>query len=110
VRRPLASLDQFIAVDRNRVVERVATSLAEALQVFESHGLEPLRREWEAMDAHAGARLRVRLANGRVLTGYTKHFTGVLDVLAVNFAVTALIPLHLADVHGHLEHSLYKRF
>ena len=69
LRRPLASLDQFIAVDRNRVVVGVAASLAQALQVFESHGLEPLRRQWEAMDAHAGARLRVRLADGRVLTG-----------------------------------------
>src|SRR5258708_4972247 len=76
LRRPLASLDQFIAVDRNRVVERVATSLAEALQVFESRGLEPLRREWEAMDAHAGARLRVRLADGRVLTGVARGLDG----------------------------------
>lgn len=72
LRRPLASLDQFIAVDRNRIVERVAVSLAESLQVFESRGLEPLRQEWEAMDAHAGARLRVRLADGRVLTGVAR--------------------------------------
>jgi BirA family transcriptional regulator, biotin operon repressor / biotin---[acetyl-CoA-carboxylase] ligase len=76
LRRPLASLDQFIAVDRNRIVERVAVSLAEALQVFESRGLEPLRREWEAMDAHAGARLRVRLADGRVLTGVARGLDG----------------------------------
>jgi BirA family biotin operon repressor/biotin-[acetyl-CoA-carboxylase] ligase len=76
LRRPLASLDQFIAVDRNRVLERVAASLAEALQVFESRGLEPLRREWEAMDAHAGARLRVRLADGRVLTGVARGLDG----------------------------------
>jgi BirA family biotin operon repressor/biotin-[acetyl-CoA-carboxylase] ligase len=76
LRRPLASLDQFIAVDRNRILERVAASLAEALQVFESRGLEPLRREWEAMDAHAGARLRVRLADGRVLTGVARGLDG----------------------------------
>jgi BirA family biotin operon repressor/biotin-[acetyl-CoA-carboxylase] ligase len=76
LRRPLASLDQFIAVDRNRILERVAASLAEALQVFESRGLEALRREWEAMDAHAGARLRVRLADGRVLTGVARGLDG----------------------------------
>jgi len=57
LRRPLASLDQFIAVDRNRVLERVAASLAEALQVFESRGLEPLLREclpyYERLSEHA---------------------------------------------------------
>ena len=43
--------------------------LLESLDVFESKGLEPLRREWETMSAHAGQRLRVRLADGRMLTG-----------------------------------------
>ena len=41
----------------------------EALDTFERRGLDGLRAEWEAMDAHAGQRLRVRLANGKVLTG-----------------------------------------
>src|SRR5438105_7132283 len=72
LRRPLASLDQFIAVDRNAVLEHVATSLAATLEVFERHGLEPLRREWQTMDAHAGARLRVRLADGRVVSGVAR--------------------------------------
>ena len=69
LRRPLASLDQFIAVDRDRVIEHVATSLLGALATFEAQGLEPLRAEWERMHAHAGERVRVRLADGRVLTG-----------------------------------------
>jgi biotin-(acetyl-CoA carboxylase) ligase len=31
--------------------------------------LNGLRAEWEALDAHAGQRLRVQLADGRSLTG-----------------------------------------
>jgi BirA family biotin operon repressor/biotin-[acetyl-CoA-carboxylase] ligase len=69
LRRPLASLDRFISVDRAAVVERVAAGLLDAMAQFAAHGLEPLRVEWERMHAHAGERLRVRLANGRVVTG-----------------------------------------
>jgi BirA family biotin operon repressor/biotin-[acetyl-CoA-carboxylase] ligase len=76
LRRPIASLDQFIALDRQRVIERVAASLLEALATFEVHGLEPLRGEWERMHAHAGKRLRVRLADGRVLTGLARGLDG----------------------------------
>jgi BirA family biotin operon repressor/biotin-[acetyl-CoA-carboxylase] ligase len=72
LRRPLASLDRFIPVDRSRVIERVAGSLREALATFQAHGLAPLLSEWERMDAHAGKRLRVRLADGRVLTGLAR--------------------------------------
>lgn len=76
LRRPVASLDQFIAVDRHRVIERVAASLLETLRVFEARGLEPLRAEWERLDAFAGARLRVRLADGQVLTGVARGLDG----------------------------------
>jgi len=72
LRRPLASLDQFITVDRDQIIQTVGASLLEALATFESQGLEPLRIEWERMHAHAGERLRVRLANGRVLTGLAR--------------------------------------
>jgi BirA family biotin operon repressor/biotin-[acetyl-CoA-carboxylase] ligase len=72
LRRPIAALDQFVAVERNRLIERVAQSLLEALAMFQAHGLEPLRGEWQRMDAHAGKRLRVRLADGRVLTGLAR--------------------------------------
>src|SRR5438045_358705 len=37
---------------------------------------QPLRAQWQAMDAHAGARLRVRLADGRVLTGVARGLDG----------------------------------
>ena len=72
LRRPLASLDQFISVGRDQIIQRVGSSLLDALATFEAHGLEPLRIEWERMHAHAGERLRVRLANGRVLTGLAR--------------------------------------
>src|SRR5437016_8962836 len=76
LRRPMAALHEFVAVDRNRLIERVARSLLEALAMFQAHGLEPLRGEWERMDAHAGKRLRVRLADGRVLTGFARGLDG----------------------------------
>jgi len=76
LRRPLASLDQFILVDRNRVMQAVAASLVEALELFAQRGLEPIRAQWQAMDAHRGARLRVRLADGRVLTGVARGLDG----------------------------------
>jgi len=76
LRRPLAALDQFIRVERDRVIERIATSLREALAAFAEHGLEALRAEWEQLHAHAGKRLRVRLADGRVLTGIAHGLDG----------------------------------
>lgn len=72
LRRPLASLDQFITVDRDHLIQMVGASLVEAVATFETQGLEPLRIEWERMHAHAGERLRVRLANGRVVTGLAR--------------------------------------
>ena len=50
----------------------MAASLLDALATFHREGLEPLRVEWERMHAHAGVRVRVRLADGRVLTGLAR--------------------------------------
>jgi BirA family biotin operon repressor/biotin-[acetyl-CoA-carboxylase] ligase len=72
LRRPLASLDEFIAVDAEETIYLIAKHLIEALALFETRGLEPLRADWERMDAHAGARMRVRLADGRVVTGVAR--------------------------------------
>jgi BirA family biotin operon repressor/biotin-[acetyl-CoA-carboxylase] ligase len=69
VRRRLAFLNDFLSIKRNQVIQRVGLALVEAIDQFEKHGLEALRAEWEAMDAHAGQRLRVRLADGRTLSG-----------------------------------------
>jgi BirA family biotin operon repressor/biotin-[acetyl-CoA-carboxylase] ligase len=76
VKRPVAALDQYVAVERNRLIEHVAQSLLEALATFQAHGLGSLLGEWERMDAHAGKRLRVRLADGRVLTGLARGLDG----------------------------------
>jgi BirA family biotin operon repressor/biotin-[acetyl-CoA-carboxylase] ligase len=72
LRRPVASLDQHIAVDRNRVIASIAARVLEAVQAFEAHGLEALRADWEALHAHAGERVRVRLPDGRVLRGIAR--------------------------------------
>jgi BirA family biotin operon repressor/biotin-[acetyl-CoA-carboxylase] ligase len=69
LRRRVAFLDDFVPVPRNRVIQEIALAMLEALQAFEAHGLDGVRAEWEAMDAHAGQKLRVRLADGRTLSG-----------------------------------------
>ena len=69
LRRPVAALDEFIQPSRNAVIGAIARSLMAALDRFEADGFEAARRQWEAMDAHAGQRLCVRLANGRSVSG-----------------------------------------
>jgi BirA family biotin operon repressor/biotin-[acetyl-CoA-carboxylase] ligase len=70
LRCKVGALDQFIdKMDRNALIARIARSLLDALDEFETKGLDSARRDWEAMHAHAGQRLRVLLADGRVLTG-----------------------------------------
>jgi BirA family biotin operon repressor/biotin-[acetyl-CoA-carboxylase] ligase len=83
VGRKLAFLDDWISVPRNRVIRGIAAALLEALREFEARGLEAVRGDWEAMDAHAGQRLRVRLADGRVVTGVASGLgeNGALQLL-----------------------------
>jgi BirA family biotin operon repressor/biotin-[acetyl-CoA-carboxylase] ligase len=69
LRRPVAALDQFIVPSRNVVIGAVTRALLDALERFERDGFAAARAEWEAMDAHAGQRLRIRLANGRSISG-----------------------------------------
>jgi BirA family transcriptional regulator, biotin operon repressor / biotin---[acetyl-CoA-carboxylase] ligase len=69
LRRPVAALDQFIRPSRNVVIGAIARALLAALERFEAQGFEGARAEWEAMDVHAGQRLRVRLASGRSISG-----------------------------------------
>ena len=68
VRRAIA----FVDIDRDRVIAAVARELVDALARFEREGLEPLRAQWETMHAHDGERVRVRLADGRVLIGIAR--------------------------------------
>jgi BirA family transcriptional regulator, biotin operon repressor / biotin---[acetyl-CoA-carboxylase] ligase len=73
LRRRIASLDQLTGPPaRATVIREVTLSLIQALDDFEARGLAPLAREWERLDAHAGQRMRVRLADGRVLTGVAR--------------------------------------
>jgi len=70
-RRRIASLERIpgFAASRNDTLREAARALLAALAAFEAEGLDAVRREWEALDAHAGQRLRVRLADGRVVSG-----------------------------------------
>ena len=67
VRQPMAFLS--LDVPRNEVIRRIAVALLEAIGEFERRGLDGLRAEWQALHAHAGQRVRVRLADGRVMSG-----------------------------------------
>jgi BirA family transcriptional regulator, biotin operon repressor / biotin---[acetyl-CoA-carboxylase] ligase len=67
--REVAFVGDFIAVSRNEILQATASALLAALDAFEAGGLQALRAEWEAMHADAGKRLRVRLADGRVMSG-----------------------------------------
>ncbi|HUQ75076.1 MAG TPA: biotin--[acetyl-CoA-carboxylase] ligase [Burkholderiales bacterium] len=70
VRRGVTFLERFVELpSRNDVIAAVAQRLVVALDGFETSGLEPTRSEWQALDALAGQRMRVRLADGRVLAG-----------------------------------------
>jgi len=71
VGRPVTSLAELVTVlpDRNAVIAALARSLMQALDAFEARGFEALRGEWLALHAYAGRRLRVRLADGRSITG-----------------------------------------
>jgi BirA family biotin operon repressor/biotin-[acetyl-CoA-carboxylase] ligase len=69
LRRPVASLDQYLEPEKEEIVRAIAGRLLEAVDEFEKGGLEALRPAWEALHAHAGQRLRVRLADGRVMSG-----------------------------------------
>lgn len=73
LRRPVAALERLMPLPpRNELIARVGAELMQALDRFEASGLAPLRREWERLDAHAGRRLRVRLADGRVISGLAR--------------------------------------
>jgi BirA family biotin operon repressor/biotin-[acetyl-CoA-carboxylase] ligase len=78
LRRPLASLAEILSPlpPRNRIIAGIAGSLMAALDAFEAHGFEALRQEWLALDAYAGQRLRVRLADGRSVTGIAAGLAG----------------------------------
>lgn len=71
LRRGVAALEQLLRPlpARNAVIGALGRDLLAALRAFDATGFEPFRADWEALDAHAGRRLRVRLADGRLIAG-----------------------------------------
>lgn len=69
LRRRIAALGDFARPPRNRVIQEVGRALLEALDRFEEGGFDAVRPEWQLLDANAGQRLRVRLADGRSISG-----------------------------------------
>ncbi len=74
LRRRVAALETFVAPapSRNQVIAQVAREVLAALETFERAGLAPFVAEWTALHAHEGERLRVRLADGRMLSGLAR--------------------------------------
>jgi len=71
LRRGVAALDQLLRPlpARNAVISAVGCELIGALRAFDAEGFAPFRGDWEELHAFAGMRLRVRLADGRVVAG-----------------------------------------
>ena len=74
LRRRLVALDDLLQppVDRNTVIATVGREVLAALLAFERSGLAAFAADWCALHAHEGRRLRVRLDNGRTVSG-TAH-------------------------------------
>ncbi|HLX79838.1 MAG TPA: biotin--[acetyl-CoA-carboxylase] ligase [Burkholderiales bacterium] len=71
LRRSVVSLDDLVkpALERNAVIAAVAREVLAALQAYERSGLPAFAAEWRALHAHEGRRLRVRLDDGRTVSG-----------------------------------------
>jgi BirA family transcriptional regulator, biotin operon repressor / biotin---[acetyl-CoA-carboxylase] ligase len=67
--RRVASLDQFIVPQEEDIIAGIVSCLMAAIDAFEAGGFETARQAWESMHAHAGQRLRIRLADGRSVSG-----------------------------------------
>jgi BirA family biotin operon repressor/biotin-[acetyl-CoA-carboxylase] ligase len=71
LRRRVAALDDLLPRPpaRNAVITAVAREVLAALAVFEREGLRAFADEWRALHECEGRRLRVRLADGRSVSG-----------------------------------------
>ena len=72
LRRRVAALDDDAqpALARNAVIGAVAREVLDALQEFERAGFAAFAADWTALHAYEGRRLRVRLEDGRTLSGF----------------------------------------
>jgi BirA family biotin operon repressor/biotin-[acetyl-CoA-carboxylase] ligase len=71
LRRRVAALDDGARkpLARNEVIGTVASEVLDALEEFERTGFAAFSGEWVALHAYEGRRLRVRLDDGRTLSG-----------------------------------------
>ena len=71
LRRKVAALDELVqpALARNAVIAAVAREVLAALEAYEQSGLPAFAADWRALHAHEGRRLRLRLADGRTVSG-----------------------------------------
>jgi BirA family biotin operon repressor/biotin-[acetyl-CoA-carboxylase] ligase len=71
LRRRLGALDDLLQppAERNAVIATVAREVLAALESYERLGLAAFAEDWRALHAHEGRRLKVRLADGRTLSG-----------------------------------------
>lgn len=71
LRRPVASLEELFPAlpGRNACIRAVVAGLQRTLERFELGGFPAIREEWLALHAHAGQRLRIRLADGSTVSG-----------------------------------------
>jgi BirA family biotin operon repressor/biotin-[acetyl-CoA-carboxylase] ligase len=71
LRRKIVALDELVrpALERNAVIAALAREVLAALQAYEAAGLPAFAADWRALHAHEGRRLRVRLADGRTVSG-----------------------------------------
>jgi len=78
LRRRTVALEQLLPSmpARSLLAGRIAAALLRAIDTFETEGLERLREDWEAMHAYSGKRIRVRLADGHLLSGVVAGLAG----------------------------------
>jgi BirA family biotin operon repressor/biotin-[acetyl-CoA-carboxylase] ligase len=71
LRRSVTALDELMPSppERNAVIGAVAREALAALEAFERSGLPAFADDWRSLHAHEGSRMRVRLADGRTLSG-----------------------------------------
>lgn len=71
VRRRTTALEALMRPlpPRNLLIAEMTRELLVVLDSFDASGLSPLRVEWESLHAHAGQRIRLRLADGSVVAG-----------------------------------------
>ena len=93
--RAVSSLEECMAKlpPRNEIAAAVGSGLLQAMARFDAAGFEAFRPQWEAMHAHQGEALKVRVADGRVIAG-------IADGLAPDGALVLRTRRGLQSIHN----------